>query len=213
MREFVDRVCINCGKTFSALVSNVAAGNGKFCSHSCCAAHHNKRRAAARPKPAVEKKTSARHGMSRTRLYQIWADMRTRCSCKTNRVYGLYGGRGISVCPEWSTFEPFMSWAMANGYEEHLTIDRVDVDGNYCPENCRWATMTEQGNNRRNNHRYNGHTIAQLEEMTGINRYTIKRRLKEGWSFDDAINTRPYGKCAELMKSRKRDEKGRLVKG
>ena len=75
--------------------------------------------------------------------------MKSRCDCKTNTSYGLYGGRGITYCQEWGKFEPFYEWALENGYSENLTLDRIDNDGDYTPENCKWSTQHEQSLNKR----------------------------------------------------------------
>lgn len=90
------------------------------------------------------------HGKRKTRIYRIWVCMKNRCYQETYHAFKHYGGRGITVCDEWrNSFESFYKWAISSGYEDNLSIDRIDVNGNYCHENCRFVTMAEQNKNKR----------------------------------------------------------------
>lgn len=136
------------------------------------------------------------HGMSYSRIYQIWADMKHRCSNAHNKNYKHYGGRGITVCEEWqNSFEAFYEWAMSHGYADNLTIDRIDGNSSYCPENCRWSTFKVQENNTRRNHyiTYNGktQTMKQWADEIGINYITLSSRINtHHWSVEKALTTK-----------------------
>lgn len=142
-------------------------------------------------------KMFTKHGMSESRIYTIWVGMKDRCTNVHNVEYEQYGGRGILVCEEWQTFEPFYEWAFANGYREELTIDRVDNNGNYEPSNCRWSTYSEQANNTSRNHvlRFNDeeHTIREWEDILGVRPNTIRGRIWKGWTVEQALTT-PVGR-------------------
>ena len=104
-----------------------------------------------------------RHGESKTRLYCAWQNMKARCYRKSTREYNNYGGRGITVCDEWiHSYENFKGWSIQNGYSDKLTLDRIDVNKGYSPDNCRWITNKEQQNNKRDNviYTFNGETLT-----------------------------------------------------
>lgn len=133
------------------------------------------------------------HGKSKTRLYDVWINMRQRCSNKNLPSWEHYGGRGIKVCSDWNTsFEKFMEWALSSGYEDKLTIDRIDVNGNYEPNNCRWVTVKEQANNKTNSRieTYKGisASVATLCEIFSKDYALVSGRLQNGWSIDEAMD-------------------------
>jgi len=132
------------------------------------------------------------HGMAGTLEYNTWSAMLFRCSNPKAVDYALYGGRGIRVCERWKVIENFIEDMGPRPSVKH-SIDRIDNDGNYEPNNCRWATPIEQGRNRRGNRMltYNGMTLcmAELAEEFGINQVTLSGRLKRGWSVERAITT------------------------
>ena len=126
------------------------------------------------------------------RLRKIWGSMHERCEYEKHPQYRNYGGRGISVCDEWKEYIPFAKWAFRHGYESNLTIDRVNPDGMYTPENCRWSTRKEQANNKRTNHvvvyEEQEYTLTELAEKIGINKTTLRERLNLGWSVEEAVS-------------------------
>lgn len=136
---------------------------------------------------------STTHGKTRTRLYKIYHHMNERCYSPKAINYKNYGARGIKICDEWKNdFTAFYNWAIANGYDDKLSIDRIDNDGNYEPNNCRWVTRKKQCNNRRSNRliECNGkiQTLQEWADETNINSNTITLRLKRNWTIERALS-------------------------
>lgn len=130
------------------------------------------------------------HGMYRTRIHVIWTGMKQRCTNHKSDSFSSHGGRGIVVCDRWNKFINFYE-DMKDGYSDDLTLDRIDNNGHYCKENCRWATKKEQSNNMRNNHRliFNGLnlTISEWSRKTGMTWSTINNRVLRGWCVKDIL--------------------------
>ena len=128
---------------------------------------------------------------SETRVYCIWEHMIQRCENPNDRNYKNYGGRGISVCQEWHKSKNFISWAFENGYAENLTLDRINNDGDYCPDNCRWADSDTQRNNTSRNHfiEVGGErlTLKQAADKYGVNYMTLKTRISRGVEPSEAV--------------------------
>jgi hypothetical protein len=137
------------------------------------------------------------HGMSNSRIWRIWVKMRERCDDPAFIGFDRWGGRGITYCKEWSDFLPFYEWAIKNGYKKHLTIDRINNDGNYEPSNCRWVTATVQQNNRGNNKRFifNGESLTIPEICRFMGFENISHRIvwqkihRDGMTIDQAVQS------------------------
>lgn len=128
---------------------------------------------------------------SMQRLYRIWTNIKTRTTNHNVKAFKNYGERGVSICDEWNDFESFKDWSLENGYQDDLTIDRIDVDGNYCPDNCRWVTYKEQNRNKRNTKIvYKGkvyNSKVELAEEKGIKPSTLIDRLYQKWTIEEAV--------------------------
>lgn len=162
----------DCGNTIVTVGYCLRSGDTKSCG---CLLNENRG------------KSSKTHGMTKTRLYHVWLSMKERCYTSTCNTYKNYGGRGIKICDEWlgeNGFVNFKEWSLANGYAEDLSIDRIDVNGNYEPSNCRWATRIQQANNKRNNVyiTIDGevHTLTEWCKILNVSRSTVTKRKGKG---------------------------------
>lgn len=148
------------------------------------------------------------HGLSKTRIYKTYRGIKDRCLNPNDMHYPDYGGRGIKMCDEWKNdFMNFYNWAMENGYTDELTIDRIDVNGNYEPSNCRWVDIKTQSNNKRTNRyiEFNGEvkTLSQWAEIYGVDRGTIAARIdRYGMSLEDALTMSPF-ECRSRARGKK----------
>lgn len=143
-------------------------------------------------------------GQTERRLRSIFNGMIQRCENKRRKAYKDYGGRGIKVCSEWrNDFASFCEWSVANGYADNLSIDRIDGNGDYSPQNCRWATSLQQNNNRKDNRtiRFNGetHTVSEWSRIVNIGKETIKYRLNSGWPINEVLGA-PHQKKSWIHK-------------
>ena len=179
-RKFFYECLCDCGQKCIAERKKIKSGNTRSC--GCL-------------RKELVKSRRFKHGKEKTRLYRIWQCMKARCFYPKYSRYKYYGGRGITMCKEWKNdFKAFYDWSMANGYKEDLTIDRIDVNGNYEPSNCRWATLKEQANNRQHTRLVEyGNEIKPLSEWCEIKqrsyRLIYSRIFQYNWDFERAFNT------------------------
>lgn len=166
----------DCGNTIVTSRQNLRKGDTKSC--GCYKLQSTKERMTT-------------HGESKSILYKRWKAMRKRCQNPNNSDYPHYGGRGIKVCDEWQDYLKFKEWALSHGYSDDLSIDRIDVDGDYEPSNCRFITMQEQCNNRSNNisieYGEEKYTLSELSKLCDIQYGTLYERVKRGLSVEEIV--------------------------
>ena len=166
-----------CGNVIIARAENLHSGNTQSC--GCY-------------KSDLHRERMYKHGMSGSRLAHIFSAMKDRCYNKNNYEYDIYGGRGIAICDEWlSDSKSFYEWAINNGYSEELSIDRIDNNKGYSPNNCRWADWYTQANNVRSNIRLTcrgeTHTLSEWSRIANIDYHRLYNRYVNGWSAEEAI--------------------------
>lgn len=155
----------------------------------------------------VQRERFLTHNMHKTRIYRIFHSMHDRCENPNINTFKHYGARGIKVCDEWSTFEGFRDWAFSNGYTDELSIDRIDVNGDYTPENCRWTTTRVQSLNKTNT-RYLTHngitkTLVEWGEQSVCGVQAFRGRIGAGWDMDRALTEPLYANYSNKKVRRK----------
>lgn len=186
-KHYYNCIC-DCGNTYIGERNSLKSGNTQSC--GCIRSEMLIKR---------NKDTGILHGDSKKYrwLYGIWIAMKSRCENPLNKCYSFYGGNGIQVCPQWHDWEQFKQWALNNGYQDNLTIDRIDFSGNYEPSNCRWADCQTQANNKRNNKyiTYQGRTqsLSDWCRELGLNYDRTKQRINAcSMTPDEAFNLPKY---------------------
>lgn len=166
----------SCGNEIITSSHNLLSGDCK----SCGCLHRDR-----------AKNLNASHRLSKTRPYNIWCNMKERCYNPKHHHYKWYGDKGITICDEWKNdFKSFYDWALNNGYQDDLTIERIDVNGNYCPENCTWIPLKEQARNRRDNLKYLGLTQSEWDTQLGLYKGALAcyRYTHSKCSLEEAVN-------------------------
>ncbi|MBO7727891.1 MAG: hypothetical protein J6S50_05160 [Oscillospiraceae bacterium] len=184
------RCLCDCGNETTVRADSLISGDTQSC--GCL---HDESLEEVRNKHIL-KHGGARHNDNTEKLYFTWLNMKKRCENENDPSYKNYGERGITVCDEWHDYAPFRKWAFENGYyfntnSYEITLDRINVNGNYEPSNCRWVSSKVQNNNRRNNKRitYNGETltISQWADKLGVNYATLRYRIR-CWGVERALH-------------------------
>lgn len=145
---------------------------------------------------------SRKHGDFGTKLYSIWAGVKRRCQNPNTKHYSDYGGRGIRLCDDWQDYINFKKWALASGYADGMSIERIDVNSGYCPENCKWIPRRDQALNRRSSIRLEygnrSFTVKEAAEALGMKERTVMGRVERGWTAEQIFETKllknQYGK-------------------
>lgn len=177
----------SCDKHTHIIVEGANLRNGNTKSCGCI----------RREQLSTRNKNNAIHHVSNKNIFRVWEGMRDRCYNPNNKKYKDYGGRGIKICDKWLTYQNFELWAISTGYEKGLTIERIDFNKEYCPENCKWVTWKEQQNNKRNNKylEYKGRTqtLAQWCEELKLDYSRTKARINAcGWTVEEAFEREKY---------------------